>query len=58
MHADLYEVLYQKGPEYTNKILNKAATCIQRWVRGWLIRKELRRFQELVISKQIFALNL
>ena len=43
MHVDLYEVLHQKGPEYTNKILNKAATCIQRWVRGWLIRKELKK---------------
>jgi hypothetical protein len=54
MHVDLYEVLHQKGPEYTNKILNKAATCIQRWVRGWLIRKELKKFQELVNN---FLLN-
>jgi hypothetical protein len=53
-------VLFTKGPEYTNKILNKAATCIQKWVKGWLIRKEINKLKDMVFLKiskknQIFS---
>lgn len=42
--------MYRKGPEYTNRVLNRAATCIQRWVRGWLVRKEMDKVRALVES--------
>ena len=54
-------MLFTKGPEYTNKILNKAATCIQKWVKGWLVRKEINKLKDMVIiknfnkKKQIFS---
>jgi hypothetical protein len=44
-------VLFTKGPEYTNKILNKAATCIQKWVKGWLVRKEINKLKDMVFLK-------
>jgi hypothetical protein len=50
MHNDLFEILFHKGPEYTNGVLNEAATCIQRWVKGWLIRKEFTRLKNLIIA--------
>jgi len=42
--------LYHKGPEYTNGVLNEAATCIQRWVKGWLIRKEFDKLKKVIIA--------
>lgn len=50
MHSDLFEILYHKGPEYTNGVLNEAATCIQRWVKGWLIRKEFNKLKCMIIA--------
>ncbi len=44
-------MLFTKGPEYTNKILNKAATCIQKWVKGWLVRKEINKLKDMVFLK-------
>jgi hypothetical protein len=43
-------LLQKKGPEYTNKVLNRAATVIQRWVRGWLLRKEMDKVKAVIES--------
>lgn len=45
---NVFRILHKKGPEYTNQILNKAAVCIQKWVRGWLVRKELEKLKDTV----------
>lgn len=45
---NIFRILHKKGPEYTNQILNKAAVCIQKWVRGWLVRKELEKLKDTV----------
>lgn len=44
-------ILHKRGPEYTNKIINRAAVCIQRWTRGWLVRKELEKLKNAVFNK-------
>lgn len=42
--------MHAKGPEYTNQVLDKAATCIQKWLKGWLVRKELKKLKNIVIK--------
>lgn len=46
----MYRILHKKGAEYTNRVLDSAAACIQRWVRGWLIRKDLNRLKEIITN--------
>ncbi|RNA14250.1 Structure-specific endonuclease subunit SLX4 [Brachionus plicatilis] len=53
IHSDLYQILHQKGPEYTSRVLNKAASCIQRWVRGWMIRKEIKNFKLVLYRENV-----
>ncbi|CAF0712380.1 unnamed protein product [Brachionus calyciflorus] len=53
VHVDIYQALNQKGPEYTTKVLNKAASCIQKWVRGWLVRKEIKKLKGLLSNDNV-----
>lgn len=48
MHVDMYQMLVKKPPDYTRETLNAAATCIQKWYRGYSIRKRLKYLQETV----------
>ncbi|XP_028932730.1 IQ domain-containing protein M isoform X3 [Ornithorhynchus anatinus] len=42
-HLDIYEAFQSHKKKLSNKSATKAATCIQRYVRGWLERRRLKR---------------